>query len=320
MVTRQSRWRCWRHRVSGRACRGRGRRPRGGNATRAASGLRQSRRDVRPARGLHRPVGAVRAVLNYADPDGLEPFRNPDGPGYGFKAPLAVRRGKVVTIAIARPDRDWAGISIDGRRPADRWLFTACPRPAPRSVDPYERHWSSWAAASPSSGSAAFTSRPASGASGASTGRRCRSACATPATDPSRGAPSAIRVARDRPAPPLREGGESASGRARVPSLLTSGSAPVAAARSRAGSRRGRLGELSSCPMTGRGRGRTIALWVSPRPPPSSLGFTTTCARARGRCRRFRRARRAPPCPRRTARSRRSGRSPRSARGASTSG
>jgi hypothetical protein len=90
-------------------------------------------------------VGAVRAVLNYADPDGLEPFRNPDGPGYGFKAPLAVRRGKVVTIAIARPDRDWAGISIDGRRPADRWLFTACPRPAPRSVDPYERHWSSWA-------------------------------------------------------------------------------------------------------------------------------------------------------------------------------
>ena len=21
----------------------------------------------------------------------------------------------------------------------------ACPRPAPRSVDPYERHWSSWA-------------------------------------------------------------------------------------------------------------------------------------------------------------------------------
>ena len=128
-------------------------------------------------------VGAVRAVLNYADPDGLEPFRNPDGPGYGFKAPLAVRRGKVVTIAIARPDRDWVGISIDGRRPADRWLFTACPA----------RRRARWIrtsgtgprgpAASPSSGSAAFTSWPASGASGASTGRRCRSACATPATD-----------------------------------------------------------------------------------------------------------------------------------------
>ena len=42
---------------SGRARRGRGRRPRGGNATRAASGLRQSRRDVRPARGLHRHRG-----------------------------------------------------------------------------------------------------------------------------------------------------------------------------------------------------------------------------------------------------------------------
>ena len=90
-------------------------------------------------------VAAIRAVKNYADPTGLEPFRDPDTGGYGFKAPLAVRRGKVVTIAIARPDRAWAGISIDGRRPVDRWVLTACPRPAPASVEPYERHWSSWA-------------------------------------------------------------------------------------------------------------------------------------------------------------------------------
>ena len=90
-------------------------------------------------------VAAVRAVKGYADPEDLEPFRDPDTGGYGFKAPLAVRRGKVVTIAIARPDRAWAGISIDGRGPVDRVRFTACPRPAPPSVDPYERHWSSWA-------------------------------------------------------------------------------------------------------------------------------------------------------------------------------
>jgi hypothetical protein len=90
-------------------------------------------------------VGAVRAVKTYADPAVAERFREEGTRRYGFKAPLAVRRGKVVVIAIARRDRDWAGITIDGRRPADRWLFTACPRPAPPSVEPYERHWSSWA-------------------------------------------------------------------------------------------------------------------------------------------------------------------------------
>ena len=108
-------------------------------------------------------VGAVRAVLNYADPDGLEPFRNPDGPGYGFKAPLAVRRGKVVTIAIARPDRDWpasastaAALPTGGFSPPAparrraRWIRTS--GTGPRGP-----------AASPSSGSAAFTSWPASG-------------------------------------------------------------------------------------------------------------------------------------------------------------
>ena len=46
-------------------------------------------------------VGAVRAVVNYADPDGLEPFRNPDGPGYGFKAPP--RMESACAFAMACP-------------------------------------------------------------------------------------------------------------------------------------------------------------------------------------------------------------------------
>jgi hypothetical protein len=87
-------------------------------------------------------VAAVRAVRNYADPAAVERFRQAGG--YGFKAPLAVRRGKVVTISIARTDRDWAGLGIDGSRPVDAVRLTACPRPAPRSVPAYERKWSSW--------------------------------------------------------------------------------------------------------------------------------------------------------------------------------
>jgi hypothetical protein len=87
---------------------------------------------------------AVRAVNVYADPAEADRFRDPDTGGYGFKAPLAVRRGKTVTISIARPDRDWAGLGIDGRRPVDSVRLNACPRPAPPSVDPYEQDWSSW--------------------------------------------------------------------------------------------------------------------------------------------------------------------------------
>jgi hypothetical protein len=89
-------------------------------------------------------VGAVRAVSGYADPAVAERFRDRDSRGYGFKAPLAVRRGTVVRISIARADRDWARIGIDGRRPVHSVRLTACPRPAPRRVPPYERGWSSW--------------------------------------------------------------------------------------------------------------------------------------------------------------------------------
>jgi hypothetical protein len=86
----------------------------------------------------------VRAVNVYADPATAEGFRHPDTGGYGFKAPLAVPRGKVVTISIARADRDWASLGIDGRSPVDSVRLSACSRPAPRWVDPYERDWSSW--------------------------------------------------------------------------------------------------------------------------------------------------------------------------------
>jgi hypothetical protein len=89
-------------------------------------------------------IGAVRAVRGYSDPAVAERFRDEDTGGYGFKAPLAVRRGKVVTISIARSDRDWASLGIDGHTRFDSVRLSACPRPAPRTVPPYERKWSSW--------------------------------------------------------------------------------------------------------------------------------------------------------------------------------
>jgi hypothetical protein len=79
------------------------------------------------------PLAAIGGVAYYADPAAFEHYRMPDG-RYGTKAPPAVRRGRTVTISIARRDRDIAEISLSGPH-ADSFRLTAC----------RHRPWSAWA-------------------------------------------------------------------------------------------------------------------------------------------------------------------------------
>ena len=78
------------------------------------------------------PLAAIGGVDYYADPAAFERYRMEDG-GYGAKAPPTVRRGRTVTISIARRDRDVGEIALGGVH-ADSYRLTACPR----------RRWSAW--------------------------------------------------------------------------------------------------------------------------------------------------------------------------------
>jgi hypothetical protein len=79
------------------------------------------------------PLAAIGAVDYWADPAAMERFRLDDG-DYWSKAPPSVRRGRTVTISIARRDRGFAEILVGGSH-ADAFRFTAC----------RNRRWSAWA-------------------------------------------------------------------------------------------------------------------------------------------------------------------------------
>lgn len=79
------------------------------------------------------PLAAIGGADGFADPAVLERFRRDDG-DYWAKTPPRVRRGRTVTISIARRDRGIAEIDIGGTH-ADAFRFTACPR----------RRWTAWA-------------------------------------------------------------------------------------------------------------------------------------------------------------------------------
>src|SRR3954451_15451008 len=71
------------------------------------------------------PLAAIGAVDYWADPAAMERVRQDDG-DYCSKAPPTVRRGRTVTISIARRDRGFAEMLVGGSH-ADSFRFTACP-------------------------------------------------------------------------------------------------------------------------------------------------------------------------------------------------
>jgi hypothetical protein len=90
-------------------------------------------------------VAAIRAVKGYADPAFFATRRDPETGLYWAKAPVAVRKGKVVSVSIAREDRALADLSFYPTREGETDLrdvvrFSACPR----GRGPGERLWSSW--------------------------------------------------------------------------------------------------------------------------------------------------------------------------------
>jgi hypothetical protein len=78
------------------------------------------------------PLAAIGGVEYWADPAAMESHRR--GGEYQMKAPPTVRRGRTVTIAVARRDRNIADIAAGGKR-GDALRLTAC----------RHRKWSAWA-------------------------------------------------------------------------------------------------------------------------------------------------------------------------------
>ena len=95
-------------------------------------GCRDANGPVGISRHMIGPLAAIGGVEYWADPAAMESHRQ--GDGYGSKAPPTVRRGRTVTISIARRDRGFAEMSV-GRFHADAIRFTACKH----------RRWSAWA-------------------------------------------------------------------------------------------------------------------------------------------------------------------------------
>jgi hypothetical protein len=96
------------------------------------AGCAEANGPVNLARHAIGPLAAIGGVAYWADPAALETQHV--GGQYSMKAPPTVRRGRTVTIAIARQDRAIADIAAGGKR-GDAIRFTAC----------RHRKWSGWA-------------------------------------------------------------------------------------------------------------------------------------------------------------------------------